>query len=430
LWFAPGALSPLAQTASLASVKGKNRAIIVAPVPKATDPKRGYRVLESAWQTNLSEVLQRKTREVLAEPVDGGMLHPTFFNAIHKNMKMRHFVRGFIVDVNGDRSPELWDAEKVIEFQHNNPGVALPLQDAELVVVPDRVLRTMVGDRGPQSALRAPTAAPVTDPTKIPSWRGVTDEVLRRVPGIVETDKAGRFTNGNFFTTPAAARTYQSQLSIGMPMPDAQRDALTQRIQILAQARESIVSARQTHEGDSQRRVGIDQQIAEATMKSFASAAQNLDISIGTPFLATRATYQGVISKQLLEQMTENLRLTQYQSLWKYRELDLNSSHTSANGYVTPASVAGYDNLPKHNHLALGDAVVMELESFNDVPEKDRYPPPPLAHGSWRHCDPGGRQHWRRLERQPPLVHAVLPDLRSCRRLAPHLRDPQEQRRV
>ena len=69
--------------------------------------------MESAWDTDLSTVLRMKTAALMNVDLGFGKLDVEFFNAVSKNFKIRHYVRG----VNQAGEVEVWSVDQVIAHQ-------------------------------------------------------------------------------------------------------------------------------------------------------------------------------------------------------------------------------------------------------------------------------------------------------------------------
>lgn len=148
------------------------------------------KAMEGDFRTNLAQVLRRKTTWVMSRDSEldeagkpkKGSRSPSEYNAVHKMLKMRHFVRG----VNETGEVELWPAEKVIAWQTSHNHEELPLQDAQLYTASQRTLNTILGE---QSAFGLKDIYVDFDPIKpqdIPRWSGDVSDISETIPSALD----------------------------------------------------------------------------------------------------------------------------------------------------------------------------------------------------------------------------------------------------
>lgn len=217
LWFAPGGLNQLFQRWALDATKTGRPARRVIRTPRASE-RAG---LEAEWATDLAKVLHLKTAVVMRTDLGEGALHPTVYNAVHKNLKLRHFVRG-----ERDGAPVLWTAEQVIEHQLTT-GTSIQEAlgpDASLWVPSDPVLRTMLGEQGRAGVPRLPDLPFEVNPARVQRYRGVTARMQELfAPGI-----AGE--TAELEQTRVVHRGRQAQARLRVPPGRELRDAMDARV--------------------------------------------------------------------------------------------------------------------------------------------------------------------------------------------------------
>ena len=353
LWFGAGSISPNAQAEALgANKKGK-----LAYRMGRTFSARNRQQMEKDFATDLSGVITKKALAVLDRDLGTGKLDPTFFNAVLKDVKLRHFVRG----TNADGAPELWEAERVIAWQRANPGTSIEtvLTGAQLWKPSARVLRTMLGETADQGVMGGLQTTYDQDPTAIAAYQGLTAEHLARVPGWSgDTD---------LFSTTAAQRSFASQLQIRPPLTDAQRAAFERGVQYREGIRARIHEARtanwsEGHASTTATRAGA---AAETALRA---ETPGFDFrAAGFPFIGALSTTDSTISSSILADYTNATSLNGYEAGWIYREHVEGKGGDLASGVITQTTIdpdGGGFPARLENQVAPGDLVVMELDSF------------------------------------------------------------------
>lgn len=357
LWFAPGSVSPNEQAKALQANKSGKPALEVTDVQSSQDRAAA----EQNWDTDFAGMLTRKTMYLMTTDLGSGRFQPAFFNAVFKRMKTRHFVRGLL-----DGTPVLWTAEQVIEFQLANPGVPLPLEKAELWKPSPRVLRTMLGEHDAEGTLLAPDGLPQLDISKVEVWDGTVDKLLAKVPGALAVDPdTGAWTTADLLDTPAAQRSFQSQLTIQDPMTDERRTAYSHALRTADARRDEVRAARASEPGFGSRMKDWAGAVASNTIRSFGVTSTGLDArAAGLPFIGPRNIADTEISSALFQEMGEVLQLDGLRAAWVFKFGKSDKSGPVAgvfNEVSLPRAVAGKG--PRHLWLAQDDIVVLDLES-------------------------------------------------------------------
>ena len=136
-------------------------------------------MLEQHLGIDLASVLHRKAMRAMAEDLGDGPVPAELYNGVLKDMKMRHYVR--TIDAEGIAT--LHTAEEVIAAQR--AGTWDSSQAMNLWIPTDDVLRSMVGELGNQGVDRVFLGDTIEiDPAKVPTWKGITPELLDRLPGM------------------------------------------------------------------------------------------------------------------------------------------------------------------------------------------------------------------------------------------------------
>lgn len=344
LWFASGSINPSAQAAALDASKLGLSAMQVIETP--ADAER--LALEENWAGDLAAVLRSKTRTLLEKDLGFGKLDVEFYNAVYKDMKLRHFVRGTTVD----GQPQLMSAEDVIAFQVANPGQPIPLENAELWVPTDEVLRSMLGEQGTKGVARIFGDQIEIDPARVPLYRGVTSSMLERFADGVAGQKR------ELFETRVANRGRQSTLQVRTQFDSTQRDLFDARMRVLQDEQQKIHLARgendkfesNTYLASAIRKAGDALQAESLTIMW-----QNAQLPVGP-----RRAEETALSKLLLRDLHSALQADEYRTGWIYRE---GAQSKPQEGLLSEVTLRG--EVPTSYRVAMGDLVVVELDSFN-----------------------------------------------------------------
>ena len=143
------------------------------------------------WQTSLSHAIELKVDRYLRMPLAPGetpnpLERAAFRNSVRSSMLIRTVVR-WVNDPDAD-VPEVTvlSAQEAINLQLTDPN-AIP-KHAEIQFLSDPLLRAILGDTGPQAALRAAGEVQV-DRTQTPLWTGRMADYIDQVPGLFSAVK-------------------------------------------------------------------------------------------------------------------------------------------------------------------------------------------------------------------------------------------------
>lgn len=358
LWFGAGGQSPDVQASALgANKKGKLAYVLKANNEQFTG--RARREAEQGWETDLSQVIQRKTMALMTNDLGNGVLEQTNFNAVFADVRRRHFVRGV---ENGE--PVLWDAEKVVAWQRANPGrpISEVVESAELWKPGARTLRTMLGETGDQGAQGSMLLEVDFDPQAIPRYRGIdnTPGILGRVPGWNRTT--------DLFSTPAAGRTFQSRLRIRPALDERTRLAYDRGVQYRGALKAQVHEARDANWGDGRAGKQAGDVVRSAT-DAVRSETPGLDfVTAGFGFIGQPASSDQLISEVVLRDYRESMQLRGRETGWIYREqVSGRLPSDPAAGVITQSQIdPNAKGFPKRfeNQIAPDDLVAVEVDSF------------------------------------------------------------------
>lgn len=347
LWFANGSISPAGQAAALDASKLGKPALQVIEMPSAERREE----IEASWRHDLSSVLRLKTQEILSHDLGAGQLDPEFYNAIYKNVKLRHFVR--TVDANG--APTLLTAEQVITMQQRGEDVPA---EADLWMPSDDVLRSMLGEQGSQGVARVFDDQLEIDLAKVPTFRGVTETMLDRFSAGVEGGTA------SLSDTRVANRARQSQLVVRPMLQPEERQAYDARMMFFAEQRDAIAAERATMMRNPDGGFDPKANLARALQNSDKMLrAENIAFDwsrMGISFIGPRKPRDTALSKMLLHELSSALENDGYRTGWIYRE---GGEHLAAKGLLSEVELN--NKRGGGMRVAPGDLVVIELDSFN-----------------------------------------------------------------
>lgn len=342
LWFANGSISPAAQAAALDASKLGKPALQVIDTVSAEDRT----VDEADWQSDLAEVLRRKAKRIMEKDLGSGRLDPEFYNAVYKNLKLRHFVR---------TEGRLVSAEEVIASQLNGGNFT---EGAELWIPTDDVLRSLLGEQGTQGAARIFNDQLEIDLDKVPTYRGVTDTMISRFQAGVTGAQLG------LADTRVANRARQSQLVVRPMLTREERAAYDARMKYFAERRDEIFADRSEMMQRGEGGFNVRNNLARVLKRADNMLnAENIAFdwpSIGIPFIGPRKPGDTALSKMLLHELAAVLSTESgYRTGWIFRQ---NEQPNTAEGMLSEVNLS--DKRGGGMRVAPGDLVVIELDSF------------------------------------------------------------------
>jgi hypothetical protein len=345
LWFAFSSISQTGQRNALDASKLGMPAMKVVPTPTAAD----LATIESTWPVDFSAMLRAKTQVMLTSDLGFGKLEEEpgseFYNAVYKNLKLRHFVR---------TADALLTAEQVIAMQAR--GETLP-EEASLWVPSDDVLRSMLGEQGTQGVARLFDDQLEVDLAKVPTYRGVTETMRQRFAEGMTGQKA------ELASTSVAHRARQQLLEIRPYLDDAARHAYDAKMRFFADERRDAYAERAAWSGrtgqggfDPKANLGRALQRADGMLR-----AENIAFDwseAGITFIGPRVSADSDLGRMLLQELNAALQNDGYRTGWIYRE---GSEANEPQGILSEVSLSGQKRALR---VAPGDLVVVELDSF------------------------------------------------------------------
>jgi hypothetical protein len=349
LWFANESISPKAQAQALDASKLGKPALQV--IKTSTAARREE--LEQGWQTDLTAVLMRKTQEMFEVDLGDGGLDIEFFNAVFKNMKLRHFVKM----MGPDGQPMLHTAEQAIELQKTQPDM---FAEAELWIPSDDVLRQLLGEQGTQGVQRVFDTDLNIDLHRVRPWTGSEAQLAA-----VQAQFAG--------TTPGAvaeleetrlvSRARQQLLVVRAQLDDRTRQQFDTRLQYFDRLREDIQLDRAVMRQRDKGGFSVSRNFAaaiEAGQRFLQAENIAFDWSTVAPFIGPRDRDGIIAGKLLLKDLEAALESSnEYRTGWVYAEGGKSEPPT---GRLSKASLSAKDR--KGMVVAPDDLVVVQLDSF------------------------------------------------------------------
>lgn len=345
LWFAFGGISPAGQANAIEASKLGQPAMKVIPTPPAVVRE----AIEANFRTEFAQMLRAKTRLIMETDFGFGKLDPESYNAVYKNVKLRHFVR--YTDETG--KAVLLTAEQAIAAQA--AGTALP-PDAALWTPSDTVLRSMLGEQGTQGVERLYGLDLEMDLAKVETYRGLTERMVQSFA----LGFAGETVD--LQSTRVAHRARQAQLEVRPMLTDTTRDAFDQKMRYFHELQNTTWTARAelpaNPEGFNARRN------MEQAMQYAGSSLQAENISLDwadiIPFVGPRVERKTKLSSMLLHELAAVLTPDGSRTGWVYRE-----GHPARAPQGELSEVSLNEKAPAYR-VTPGDLVTVELDSFND----------------------------------------------------------------
>lgn len=347
LWFAPGSISPELQANALDANKLGRLALKVIPPAPAAEVAQ----MEANWDIpgGFIQMLRDKTARMMEQDFGAGTLDPHFYNAVYMNMKLRHYVRG---TVNGE--PVLWTAEQAIEHQlYTGTPISEVIEDAELWVPSDNVLREMLGERGTQGT-RGYIDELETNPANIKRFREFDEATIL---------KYGKTGSKAITDTVVVDRGRQTQLLVNSHISDAAKSVFELRIQQRNAMRNPIHSDRnQMEKFEPEKMLAY---MASRSNRALNKQSLSLDWGrLGMPWIGPQMA-DSALTEILLQKYAKMKKTDGMRTGWVYEE-NVNSSPYT--GLLSNADL-GNNQLRQGLQIAPGDPVAIITSSFTS-PER------------------------------------------------------------
>lgn len=362
----PGGLSQIYQDHALDSIKKLFLAIQVSPPPSKEDVTK----MELGWETDLRTVIHLKAQHMMSSDTGGKKLAHHLYPAVFKDMKLVHIVRGF--DAEGN--PTAWTAEEVIAFQMDNPGQALPLQNAELYVFSEPGLRKLLGERNNQAAHSLPDD-PLLSAVGLPKYRGITPQMLNRMPGVLATAEDGRsWKSWRLWDIASPLREFNKEYikdrqlaPSAMPSPFSNASLrLAKRQDVIANARANQSSEQRGVRGDFTRK---NLKMAETILQN----AANRTMASGD-LLPPSSKLLSAIRKQVFTTSAESFQ-GGFNAVWMVSLDPTRTSRvTGVHTEVTLSEQMGSDGALQADHIAPNDMAILDLSSLDDLIDSGKMP--------------------------------------------------------
>lgn len=364
MWFAPGGISPKAQATALeASKKGKTALTAVTRHQLSV-----ARQAEQNWSVSFTTMLQEKAKTLLTNDQLGDeKLDITSYNAVLKDLKLRHWVRAKAAD----GKAVLLSAEKVIDAQRriaegtaSDLGQALGgVTDLSLYVPTEQVLRSMLGEQGGQG---------VTSRVLLPSELGINPTDVKRFRGDTTTSEFQQFIEGIEGGTATLAQTRIAQRAsqrqaVASLLPNSQQITnYDQRIEYENPRKARIHAARGREQAGEVKglspRESLDRMLAEASHSLQKDRNSFSFYDMGLSFVGARNPADADATEALLRGLVPGLGdRSEYTRGWIYQEDFSESPRTGVLSRVTLDNPAG-----DAYQVAPGDMVLIDLGRFEN----------------------------------------------------------------
>ena len=364
LWFSNEGLNVTEQAAALeASKKGKLAwARMIAPT--LAEAKQ----LEAGWESDYYEMLSKKAIAILDLNLGHGHIHPTHYNTILKDLKLRHAVKAIV-----DGKPVIYSSEQVIAAQQ--AGQQLPGEQLELVTISHRVLRTIMGEQNGQGVARAMTEVPSLDFSDVPAWTGdLQAAVEQRMPSMLEPALVGW---RGLKETRITHRGYLRQLTVVPPLRRGEYEKYRSRWEAWERESNHIFEVRRQNDPNQQYRSNLmgtldllkadNQLMSDIVAFSSRAAGVPFTLPLASEPLADRDTLQ-----QADAMLQETLKDYPYATGWVYADDEAYVTNLQQKNR-TDGLLRGPDSLKDRaegaatrSTIVRGDLVLVFLDSFTD----------------------------------------------------------------
>ena len=363
-WFLSGGVDP---DTSAHALQANKKGTVAQRNPRLIT-RAEAKTAEAGWDTDFGGMLRRKAALLLEEDRlgEGERIRPVFFNAMVKLLKLRSLVR--CIDNNGNTV--LISAEEMIAAQATKRDLFAEknLASWELVSLSSRAMRTLLGEQGERGLRRAFAAEAQSTPEQVTKWTGqFTPEQLARLQGLSERSDSGDFSRPALFDTAAIYRDDLIPVSKVTGLDKALLDRHRQGMTFLAR-RQSEIHARRANERDT---TVFDKSVRE-TVKGLADTFRS---SPKLNLLDQRIPTRGRNTE--LDSWATELTVNRFQEIGESGGLEAGFEYS----HLVPAEGrAGHgfsnlygmgsleqDNVQLAYHIAPGDVVRVNLDSFGDL---------------------------------------------------------------
>ncbi len=365
-WFTLGGIDSATSEWALSANK-KGHDALHRPKPFTLEEKRYF---HSFWGADFAGMLDRMAMAMMQDDrLDRGEhINYGFYNGALKQLKMNHWVR--YVDAEG--KVQLLAADQVIQMQRD--GVPMPV-GAELVEIPDQMLRTLFNPLDAKGARRAMTSDVSVLMENIDTWTGVvTDEMRARLPGLFKVDASGRMSSRDLFETELARRSAPVQLS---RFTGVNRDYLSKYAQGLTVKKQLETEIRRMRAQEAQQ--GDPKKWTDWAQDAIRYATQGIQ----EPSMQETATRMGIRSAGFsetadvagallaLQDLEETTRTDGYTAGWVFQYMQTPGDRGLNRIYGLEGLAKANTGQQSSTWVAPNDIVVVDLESFPVDGEKN-----------------------------------------------------------
>jgi hypothetical protein len=368
LFFYFNALNPREGTHNITATKKGRK--VRNPVKLTTSEERAAN--EENWHIDFAEMLRAKTKVMMQTQLgDQGLLDPEYYNAVYKEAKYRHWVRGMDPDT---KKTVLWSSEQVIDWQRTHPPTLGASGKLEAVPLP------FVGFDGGNPTLWLPS-----DPVLLsflgraphrPGELHMIDDVLnidlsmvRPFVGVT-TDMLEPFDAGIraepllLEDTEVTARSRQGVVQFDELLTRKQKDAWDARIRYIDSMKVDVHTARSK----------VLNWDPKQTMVDALRISKDGKITEAVPFFMSH-NGMTVVPKgnetdseeahQMVQEVAASMMASSggFAAGWLLQE---NGLHEPTGGRLSGVSMDNRAKLPLDQHLAPGDLVIVDLGGFTE----------------------------------------------------------------
>ena len=384
LWLSNGGLNRLLQAAALKANK-KGTLALVNPELFTPDQVRALENIDDFYT-----MIHAKAQMLIGRDIGYGKLEPSYYNAVVKDLKLRHAVR---LIVNGE--PKIFSADEVIAMQKDGSWTALRQQTGaalevggttvpeaaipvELVTLSPRVLRTILGEQDIHGLKKPVTETPSIDSANVERYENSLQELVEKnVPGLLETNQTGtEFTHGKMEDTAMVRRSPMSQ-QVTKPMQDPKRLGAYERMLYRWNgmrenpdiARVKVNDRIRANRGKALDMVKSDQRYMSQFPKT---ALRTLGIEMDLAGNVIDPLTDTDLNNFAFAQMRETLDINANAAAHIYSHIMERNSGRRPDGILHGIQSLDWRNDKENQayNILHGDLVVIRLETFNPDPEK------------------------------------------------------------
>lgn len=317
------------------------------------------RELEAAG--GMYEILRAKTLYFLGQSMGHDYLDPEYYNAVFKDLKMRHGFRAIVED----GTVTLLSSDEAIAMQQRGETLE---GTVELVTLSPRTINTLLGEQDVHGLHANPLSQLTVDSTGVRPWTGSLQELAEHVPGILDLNDSGSLEN-----TRVMNRNAMSQGSVRPPASQEEIQLYRRRIEKWATDRIKVDASRQDNAEHYQSRKSASIETLLGDSKLLNRFPQmtlyEMGLALDLPVDANPQSFD-MASRAAFSDLLATSEAETFSTSWTYLHKPSTGRGSRIDGVLQGFDALGArpDNAAHGERIVHRDLVLVELDSFPQDP--------------------------------------------------------------